>query len=47
MIKSFIIRNIKVLGLEILLIPLILLYFPICFIDNIIDCFRKEKKYDY
>lgn len=47
MIKSFIIRNITVSGLKILLIPLTLLYFPICFIDNIIDYFRKEKKYDH
>lgn len=46
MIKSMIIRNIKVHGLQILLIPLTLLYFPICFIDNILDYFRKEKKYD-
>ena len=44
MLKSKIIRFIKLSGLKILLIPLTLLYFPICFIDNILDYFRKEKK---
>lgn len=47
MIKSTMIKNIQVKGLKILLIPLTLLYFPICFIDNIINYFRKEKKYDH
>lgn len=47
MLESKIINFIKLSGLKILLIPLTLLYIPICFIDNIIDYFRKEKKYDH